>query len=87
MKVKSKSCNFYHRVETKKCQLAKTEPTVLDIEDLVKAGQKYGFCPYYMTKELKHQCDIVFMPYNYILDIKVREALGIKFSYKFVNVR
>ena len=28
-------------------------------------------CPYYLARELKSQADIIFMPYNYILDIKV----------------
>lgn len=52
------------------------ETPVFDIEDLVNAGTKLGFCPYYMAKELKQQSDIVFMPYNYILDPRARKALG-----------
>ena len=31
----------------------------------------YRMCPYYLARELKSQADIIFMPYNYILDIKV----------------
>lgn len=27
-------------------------------------------CPYYLAREMKSEADIVFMPYNYILDIK-----------------
>ena len=29
-------------------------------------------CPYYMAKELKSEAELIFMPYNYILDVKVR---------------
>lgn len=29
-------------------------------------------CPYYLARNLKQQADIVFMPYNYLLDAKVR---------------
>lgn len=28
-------------------------------------------CPYYLARELKSDADVIFMPYNYILDIKV----------------
>lgn len=50
---------------------------VLDIEDLVALGKKKAFCPYYMTKELKMEADIIFMPYNYLLDPKTRKANGV----------
>lgn len=33
-----------------------------------------------MSKELKQQADIVFMPYNYILDQRARKALGIELA-------
>jgi regulator of telomere elongation helicase 1 len=44
---------------------------VLDIEDLMLTGARQRMCPYYLARELKAQADIIFMPYNYILDIKV----------------
>lgn len=50
---------------------------VLDIEDLVKVGQKHKCCPYFLAKELKQNADIVFMPYNYLLDPKTRRSQGI----------
>jgi len=28
-------------------------------------------CPYYTSKELKKEADIIFMPYNYLIDPKV----------------
>ena len=51
---------------------------VLDIEDLVKMGKKKVFCPYYMARELKRDADIIFMPYNYLLDPKTRKAHGVE---------
>ncbi|KAL4843420.1 hypothetical protein H8958_012410 [Nasalis larvatus] len=50
---------------------------ILDIEDLVKRGNKYGVCPYYLSRNLKQQADIIFMPYSYFLDAKRRRAHNI----------
>lgn len=50
---------------------------MLDIEDLVKIGQKHKCCPYFLAKELKQNADIIFMPYNYLLDPKTRKSQGI----------
>ena len=48
----------------------------LDIEDLVKLGQSSGPCPYLLSKEMASSADIVFMPYNYLIDAKNRMGLG-----------
>uniref|UniRef100_A0A8D2IMG5 Regulator of telomere elongation helicase 1 n=1 Tax=Varanus komodoensis TaxID=61221 RepID=A0A8D2IMG5_VARKO len=47
---------------------------IMDIEDLVKNGNKHRVCPYYLSRNLKQQADIIFMPYNYLLDSKSRRA-------------
>ncbi|XP_055298263.1 regulator of telomere elongation helicase 1 homolog isoform X2 [Sitodiplosis mosellana] len=44
------------------------------IEELGRVGQLETACPYYMSKELAKRADIVFMPYNYLLDPKIRFA-------------
>lgn len=35
-----------------------------------------GPCPYLLSKELAASADIVFMPYNYLIDAKSRLGLG-----------
>lgn len=81
LKLLKRSCQFYNRVERKKEDSAIKDLTVVDIEDLVTLGVTHKFCPYYMTKELKQESDIVFMPYNYLLDPKAKKALGKIISY------
>ena len=44
---------------------------VMDIEDLTLTGTRHRMCPYYLAREFKSQADVIFMPYNYILDVKV----------------
>lgn len=78
LKVKSRTCHFYNNVESKKEDRAVKGDEILDIEDLVSAGKKLNCCPYYLAKELKQDADIIFMPYNYILDPKSRKANGVE---------
>ncbi|KAK9404951.1 Regulator of telomere elongation helicase 1 [Crotalus adamanteus] len=72
-KVTSRSCHFFNNVEEKSTEKDLINP-ILDIEDLVKNGNKHRVCPYYLSKSLKQQADIIFTPYNYLLDSKNRRA-------------
>jgi regulator of telomere elongation helicase 1 len=80
LKVRERSCLYYNKVERKKDDPAISQLSIIDIEDLVKLGQTHKFCPYYMAKELKQNADIVFTPYNYLLDPKARKALGLELA-------
>ncbi|XP_071452899.1 regulator of telomere elongation helicase 1 homolog [Hetaerina americana] len=82
--VSTRTCHFYNNVESKKEDVIFRESGPMDIEDLVKAGRKLQCCPYYVAKELKQNADIVFMPYNYILDPKSRKANGVELEKKIV---
>ncbi|XP_023560106.1 regulator of telomere elongation helicase 1 isoform X3 [Octodon degus] len=75
-KVASRSCHFYNNVEEKSMEQELVTP-ILDIEDLVKRGSKHKVCPYYLSRNLKQQADLIFMPYNYLLDAKSRKAHNI----------
>ncbi|KIY99069.1 regulator of telomere elongation helicase 1, partial [Monoraphidium neglectum] len=39
-----------------------------DIEDLLRVGRAASVCPYFLSRDLVAHCDVVFMPYNYLLD-------------------
>ncbi|XP_068118572.1 regulator of telomere elongation helicase 1 isoform X3 [Hyperolius riggenbachi] len=75
-KVSSRSCHFYNNVDEKSTDKDLTTQ-ILDIEDLVKSGTKHRACPYYLSRNLKQHADIIFMPYNYLLDPKSRKAHNI----------
>lgn len=80
--VAARSCVFYNRVEEMKNSPSFTETGIMDIEDLVRKGTANKCCPYYMAKELKNDADIVFMPYNYLLDPLARKANNIELDVK-----
>eukprot|EP00981_Chlorochromonas_danica_P004720 scaffold954_cov173-Ochromonas_danica.AAC.6 len=54
-----------------------TEYEVQDIEDLVKMGRQKQICPYFYSREASATADIVFMPYNYLLDSSIRKTIKI----------
>lgn len=74
IKVKSRSCSFHTRLDSVTENPEFTNANVMDIEDLVSFGRKFKCCPYYASKEKMADADIVFMPYNYLLDPKIRKA-------------
>ncbi|KAJ8016436.1 hypothetical protein DPEC_G00007190 [Dallia pectoralis] len=78
-KISTRSCVFYNNVE-EKCTDKDLVNSILDVEDLVKAGNKQRVCPYYLSRSLKQQADIIFMPYNYLLDPKSRRAHHIELN-------
>ncbi len=48
-----------------------------DLEDLVKVGKKVRACPYYASRELMNKSDIIFCPYNYLIEPLIRKSLEI----------
>ncbi|KAK3091886.1 hypothetical protein FSP39_023453 [Pinctada imbricata] len=79
-KVAARTCHYYNRYEDIKrnSEIRSLMGDVVDIEDIVTYGEKQRVCPYYMTRELKSDADIIFMPYNYLLDPKMRMNQGIE---------
>lgn len=51
---------------------------VPDIEDLVNVATKFKHCPYFRTQNLLETADLVLLPYNYVFDPKVRQAMKVK---------
>ncbi|XP_037071349.1 regulator of telomere elongation helicase 1 homolog [Pollicipes pollicipes] len=83
-KVKSRTCLFYNQVESRRTDKLLTEMPVTDIEDLAQLGKKLNFCPYYMARSMKEAADIIFLPYNYLLDPKTRKANGVELQNSVV---
>ncbi|NXT18566.1 FANCJ protein, partial [Syrrhaptes paradoxus] len=76
-----KSCLYYHGVhklsEHHALQSAHRMYQAWDIEDLVSLGKRLRACAYFAARELMVGADIVFCPYNYLLDPQIRESVSI----------
>ena len=46
----------------------------LDIEELHKMAKRHTFCPYFGSKDRANSADLIFMPYNYLIDEKIRDS-------------
>ncbi|GKD79120.1 regulator of telomere elongation helicase 1 isoform X1 [Tanacetum coccineum] len=73
-------CTHYPRV----AEFVKSNPGLgdepIDIEDLVNLGKTCGPCPYYVSRELHKVVDILFAPYNYLIDPGNRKSLTIQWA-------
>nr|XP_009944114.1 PREDICTED: LOW QUALITY PROTEIN: Fanconi anemia group J protein [Opisthocomus hoazin] len=83
-----KSCLYYHGVhklsEHHALQSAHRVYQAWDIEDLVSLGKKLRACAYFAARELMVGADIVFCPYNYLLDPQIRESMEINLKGQVV---
>lgn len=69
----SVECAYYESVDYSMTTPDFNENTIIDIEDLVKIGKKLRCCPYFAAKKIvDDRPEILFVPYNYLLDPKIR---------------
>ncbi|KAJ2858288.1 hypothetical protein J3B02_000358 [Coemansia erecta] len=67
----------YHRLSSHSRLRPGGNLEIWDIEDIVGLGKSIFACSYFAARDLAATADLVFCPYNYILDPGVREAAGI----------
>ncbi|XP_008069038.1 Fanconi anemia group J protein [Carlito syrichta] len=83
-----KSCYFYHGVhkisDQHTLQNLQGMYQAWDIEELVSLGKKLKACPYYTARELIEHADIIFCPYNYLLDAQIRESMDLNLKEQVV---
>ncbi|KAL6568135.1 Regulator of telomere elongation helicase 1 [Orobanche hederae] len=73
-------CGHFSRVT----EFVKKNPGIgndpIDIEDLVNIGRSSGPCPYYLSREIHKDVDILFAPYNYLIDRGNRKSLKLDWN-------
>lgn len=71
--VQRASCTYHSNAELFRNSIPRTK----DIEDLILWGRRNSACPYYIAKDQQAIADIVFVPYNYIIDPLIRRSLTV----------
>ena len=59
----------------------KAATDLLDIEDLIRMGTKEQACPFYISKELQNNAELIILPYNYLVDPKIRRSMANNFDW------
>ena len=84
--ISADGCVHYKSVQTRKQKGTLLNPDALrpeaerqlpDIEDFINEASRDNLCPFYFARELQHSAEILFVPYNYLLNGRTREALKI----------
>lgn len=73
---KQNACEFRNNLHAKMNEPDFKKP-ILDIEELGNLGKDFRCCPYYASKEFHKEAEIIFLPYNYLLDPKIRDVCSI----------
>ena len=82
-KLNGNSCQYYKNTNGKK-NPKNIGWDIMDIEDLHKKSNELVICPYYLQKFRLSEADIVFMPYNYLLDSKIRAQFSLNFEQSII---
>lgn len=62
------------------------QDSVMDIEDLVKLADNYRACAYYMARESIESSELVFVPYNYLIDPQTRKTQGLDIANSIILI-
>ncbi len=91
--VKAKRCKFKEGITTMAtswCSQGSMQgsTSIMDIEDLGRFGKENSVCPFYLGRndEIQQRVDLVFMPYNYLVDPAVRRGLKMRWEDAVVIV-
>ncbi|KAJ1610589.1 DNA repair helicase [Cryptosporidium canis] len=75
---KDGKCKYHNNL--KQANISGVAADIQDIEDLknIASSSETGyFCPFYAAREIESVCNIVLLPYNYLLDSITRQNLKI----------
>ncbi|XP_076473063.1 uncharacterized protein LOC143302332 [Babylonia areolata] len=85
--MKDDGCRFKDRVMKYQTQAAIRSiglHTAWDLEDLIDVLKKKKACPYFVSRGIKEQSDLIICPYNYLVDPLIRDSMEINLKGQIV---
>lgn len=82
---KSQHCSYFNSMFKQKKRIRSAPPNC-DIEELVQRGRTQRFCPYFAARLAIEKAQLVFAPYNYLIDPVVREAMGVELDNDIIII-
>jgi Rad3-related DNA helicase len=65
----SELCSYFETLDMSEPSVS---PGVYGLDDLKALGRRKGLCPYFLTRQIIQQSDVIVYNYQYMLDPKVR---------------
>ncbi|KAJ6232313.1 fanconi anemia group j protein [Anaeramoeba flamelloides] len=85
---RNKSCQYWMNFKKNSLNYARCDihDSIWDIEDLQKWCKPKKICPYYVAFNLRDQADIIFSPYQYLIDPIVRNTMRFSLDGQLVII-
>ncbi len=81
--VKKRICEYHENVDSPLI-LKELNDQIMDIEELIEFGQVKKACPFYLSRNMITDADIIFLPYNYLIDSKSRKSMNINLQNSII---
>ncbi|KAF4320436.1 hypothetical protein BBO99_00003065 [Phytophthora kernoviae] len=75
--IKDKRCMYKLGFDAFARRTKKQAQPIMDIEELVSTMTEKKICPFFLTRNILPEAEIVFVPYNYLIDPMARRSIGI----------
>ncbi|VDD95123.1 unnamed protein product [Enterobius vermicularis] len=83
--VKSRKCHYYNQFESNQLDMLYTEDGLVpDIEDLISVSKRHSICPFYRTRSAFETAELILLPYNYVVDPRLRVRYNIELKGNIV---
>lgn len=68
-------CRYFRQIQEQTKGGRSYPPPNKDIEDFVEEGEDNAFCPYFGAMASIPECEVIFAPYNYIIDPSIWKSM------------